>query len=113
MATILNALKEEATDEILSYMQDYPEWRTETDLLTYKNNMFDTLFEEDKFRRVVPMEKIEEIRAYVVEKEQNEDVEKAETGLDFFNSAWRFIAYDLVWEEWDSLVEQVNKLVNN
>lgn len=105
--TILDALKEEANDEILDYLQDNPDWRN-TD---YKNNMVDALFNDrDKFSRWAYIGFYDgliastEVREYVVAKEQNE-VEKSVTGLDFFNSAWRFVGFDLV-EEWDSLVEQ-------
>jgi hypothetical protein len=92
--TILDAMKEEAMDRISNYLEEFPEWRTETDLSTYKNNMIETLFGDEEKRSswegvVEYIESylgegkvegsMEMMIDYVVTIEQTEDVEKAET----------------------------------
>jgi hypothetical protein len=126
--TILDALKEEARDRILDYLQEFPQWRTETDLLHYKMRLQDVEFgdanKRSSWEGVVEYIEfylgegkvegsIEVMIDYVVTVEQNEFVEEAVTDLDYFNSAWRFIGFNVIWEEWDSLVEEVNELINN
>jgi len=124
--TILDALKEDAEALISDYLQDFPEWKNNENLSTYKNNMIETLFGDankrnswggvvDYIEFYVGEGKVEgsmEVMIdYVVTMEQNEYVEEAVTDLDYFNSAWRFLGFELVEKEWDRMVESVEGLV--
>lgn len=127
---LIELLKEEAEELIVDYMQDNEEWRTDTNLDTYKDTMIDALFNEREFfRQLSDVEAyiedydylegasvesiLAEIRDYVAAKEEENYNDRSETALDIFNQCFRFVSAYFVWDCWDSLVEKVTRRTNN